>query len=309
VLVASPPAPPWLILVVALASGCGQGCGQTESPPTARRPWATWPVASVAGADGPHPRSYAIAEETVTDAVTDLMWQRQVPAGPGSAWTDASQVCERLVLAGHDDWRLPSRIELVSLIDGSRTDPAIPLDAFPFVPGSRPLSDWYWTSTPSAASPNKAWYVYFYFGYPDLDDRSSDFPVRCVRGGRVGAAAVHYEIGVETVRDTGTGLVWQRGISAGTLDFQAATDMCAALELRGPGTWRLPSLQELATLVDDTRAHPAIDPKAFPDTPAEPFWSGSLFAGSQTRAWYVHFEEGSALYEGTSTLHRVRCVR
>jgi hypothetical protein len=151
--------------------------------------------------------------------------------------------------------------------------------------------------------------VYFYFGYPDLDDRSADFPVRCVRGGRVDAPAVHYEIAAETVRDTGTGLVWQRGVSADTLDFQSATDACAALDLGGSDGWRLPSLQELATLVDETRAHPAIDPEAFPDTPAEPFWSGSLFAGSQTRAWYVHFDEGSALYEGIAALHRVRCVR
>jgi hypothetical protein len=239
VLVASPPVPALLILVVALASGCGQGCGQTGSAPPARRAWATWPVARAAGADQPHPRSYAISEQTVTDAVTGLDWQRQVPAGPGYAWTAASQVCERLVLAGHDDWRLPSRIELVSLIDGSRTDPAIALDAFPFVPGSRPLSDWYWTSTPSAVSPTRAWYVYFYFGYPDLDDRSSDFPVRCVRGGgRADAPAVHYEIGADTVRDTGTGLVWQRGVAVGTLDFQSATDACAALGLGGPGTWR-----------------------------------------------------------------------
>lgn len=265
---------------------------------------------NAAGAGLPNQRSYEISDETVTDQVTGLVWQRQVPPR-GYTWPAAREACQDLVLAGHDDWRLPSRVELVSLIDNERTEPAIDLEAFPFVPGNRPLSDWYWTSTPAATDPTKAWYVYFYFGYPDTDVQSSDFPARCVRGGRPGPApsVPHYQIAGDTVRDTGTGLTWQRGLGPGTLDFQTANDACANLTLGGAGAWRLPTLKELATLVDDTRANPSIDTAAFPDTTSESCWSSTLFAGSTTRAWYLLFDEGSGLYEGVTVSRRARCVR
>ena len=261
-----------------------------------------------AGANLPNGRSYEITDQTVTDKVTGLVWQRQVPA-QGYAWAAAKDACENLVLAGQNDWRLPSRIELVSLIESGRTEPAIDLGAFPFVSGNRPLSDWYWTSTPFARDPNRSWYVYFYFGYPDTDLQTSDFPARCVRAGLRGGPAQHYEIAADTVRDTGTGLVWQRGVSTGMLDFQASTDYCANLTLGGSDAWRLPSLLELATLVDDTRADPSIDTVAFPDTTGETFWSSTMFAGSATRAWYLRFDEGSALYEPLTVLRRARCLR
>jgi len=260
-----------------------------------------------AGVGLPNGRSYEISDETVTDKVTGLVWQRRVHL-PGYIWTAARDACQNLVLSGHDDWRLPSRIELVSLIESGRTEPAIDLNAF-LVVGNRPLSDWYWTSTPFARDPNRSWYVYFYFGYPDTDLQTSDFPARCVREGLTGGPAQHYEIAPDTVRDTGTGLVWQRGVSTDTLDFQGSMDYCASLTLGGSDAWRLPSLIELATLVDDTRADPSIDTAAFPNTAGETFWTSTMFAGSPTRAWYLRFDEGSALYEPLTVLRRARCLR
>ena len=69
----------------------------------------------------------------VVDRVTHLMWQRQVPADAHD-WDQAGAYCACLQLAGHDDWRLPTRIELVSLVDYTRSFPAIDAQAFPDTP-------------------------------------------------------------------------------------------------------------------------------------------------------------------------------
>ena len=261
-----------------------------------------------AGIGLPHGRSYSVADGIVTDGVTGLVWQQTVPAQRRS-WSAAKEACQALVLGGRDDWRLPSRIELVSLIENRRSDPSLDLTAFPFTAGAGLGSDWFWTSTPAAGDPAKAWYVYFYFGYPDVEEQSSEFAVRCVRGGPTAAQQPGYEIVGETVRDTGTGLVWQRGLSPTGLDFATATQHCADLVLGDSADWRLPTLTELETLVDDSRVSPAIHVATFPDSTSEPFWTSTVFSDAVSRVWYVRFDGGGALYERDDVTRRVRCVR
>ncbi|MCX5896253.1 MAG: DUF1566 domain-containing protein, partial [Proteobacteria bacterium] len=61
---------------------------------------------------------------TVTDTDTGLMWQKGT--APGTyVWQQALSYCQKLTLAGHNDWRLPNRNELQSLVDYSRFDPSI----------------------------------------------------------------------------------------------------------------------------------------------------------------------------------------
>ena len=77
-----------------------------------------------------HAMSYTVDQDTVTDDVTGLQWQRAEAPAPLD-WWDARDYCVGLELAGHDDWRLPSRVELVSLLDYGGLDPTIDQDAFP----------------------------------------------------------------------------------------------------------------------------------------------------------------------------------
>ncbi|MET0792195.1 MAG: DUF1566 domain-containing protein [Polyangiaceae bacterium] len=275
------------------------------APAFSAQNWAVWPMPNaVAGL--PNAQSFDLQQSgVVLDRVTGLMWQQSVDPQQ-LTFAAASQRCAALSLAGFDDWRLPSRLELISILDTTRTQPAIDVTAFPDTP-----SDWFWTSTLSASDPRSAWYVYFYFGYPNTDLVSNQFSVRCVRTGQVSRTlpVTHYDLKSETVRDLGTGLTWQRTVPDSLLSFDAAHEYCAELALAGQSGWRVPSLPELLSLIDERVADsPVIDRAAFPATPGDAFWTSSYFGGMAGQSWQVYFDRGNGLYGLPSATFRVRCV-
>jgi hypothetical protein len=112
---------------------------------------------------------------TVTDFKTGLMWQKATQLMPRT-WTEAEAYCNGLVLGGHEDWRVPSIDELVTLIDYSRSIPATDL-VFHCV------YSFYASSTTCATSEDYAWYVYFYNGSVEERHKDNAEYVRCVRNG------------------------------------------------------------------------------------------------------------------------------
>jgi hypothetical protein len=76
--------------------------------------------------------------------------------------------------------------------------------------------------------------------------------------------------------------------------------------------WRLPSIKEASTLVDETKVYGAIDTTAFPGTaPNQWYWSSSAWAGLPERSagggWGINFDDGFTGYALTQGW--VRCVR
>jgi len=123
-----------------------------------------------------------------------------------------------------------------------------------------------------------------------------------------------------TVTDTITGLVWQSdgsgtrvgstgGTNALTCNWYEAQSYCAGLMLGGLTGWRLPARSELITIVDFTKASPAIDVTAFPSTPSDNFWTSSPYAGSSGYAWYVGFSNGGSYVSVVGSYNWVHCVR
>jgi Protein of unknown function (DUF1566) len=274
--------------------------------------WASWPMPNSPSSRLPNPQTYDTSIEGVAvDGVTGLMWQRSAFTD-GATFEEAKRECDQLTLAGFAGWRLPSRIELLSIVDLSRTQPSINLAAFRKTP-----SDWFWTSSVASDNPAAAWYVYFYFGYPKTDDKTNRFAVRCVRTAAPRAtpraapsapAAPRYDARGLDVRDTATGLTWQREVPTRAFAFEGARAYCAQLTLGGKTGWRVPSMGELLTLIDEHASAPMIDTAAFPATPRESFWTSSVFADTPAMAWHVYFDHGNALYGLVSGAHRVRCV-
>jgi hypothetical protein len=114
---------------------------------------------------------------TVSDTATGLTWQ-QGEAG-AMTWEAALVYCENLDLAGHDDWRLPNRNELQSIVDYEKADPSI--DTV-FFPGA--VSSAYWSATSEAYDGGGAWGAHFYGGPVYIFSKSYSYYVRAIRGGQ-----------------------------------------------------------------------------------------------------------------------------
>jgi hypothetical protein len=76
--------------------------------------------ANEVSAGAPNLESYTDnGDGTVTDNVTGLMWQQQAVPSTTYAQSNPTSYCQSLTLGGHADWRLPSIIELLSIVDCS----------------------------------------------------------------------------------------------------------------------------------------------------------------------------------------------
>jgi len=113
---------------------------------------------------------------TVTDLRTGLVWQKET-SGPVMTLDDAINDCEDLSFAGFDDWRLPNKNELMSLVNFDQESPAIDTTFF-----SDTYSDKYWTSTTFSGDEPGVWQVHFKNG--QLEYSSDAAYLRAVRGGQ-----------------------------------------------------------------------------------------------------------------------------
>lgn len=131
-----------------------------------------------------------------------------------------------------------------------------------------------------------------------------------VMAGRASAPAGRYTIANGTVYDTKTALTWQQAVSSSTYTQAAAATYCATLGLNG-AVWRLPTIKELATIVDDSVSSPGptIDSTAFPATPGDYFWASTSYAGASGFGWFVNFYYGDPSYFAVTNTHYARCVR
>lgn len=83
-------------------------------------------------------------------------------------------------LCGYTDWRMPTVKELEGIVHFGQSYPAIDSTYFPNTPSSG-----FWTGTPCAYNADGAWYVYFGYGYANVDGRSDEGnSLRLVRSGK-----------------------------------------------------------------------------------------------------------------------------
>jgi len=104
------------------------------------------------------------------------------------------------------------------------------------------------------------------------------------------------------------GQTWVRGV--GCQGAVQPMDWNAAMSLRisGDASWRLPSIQELNSIVDVDCKKPAIDESAFPNTAHMAYWSSTPTGPSY--AWHVNFRWGVEAWQYLrSNQYAVRLVR
>ena len=122
------------------------------------------------------------------------------------------------------------------------------------------------------------------------------------------------------VRDNVTGLIWEVKTDDGTIHdkdnkytWQNAQDLFIAqvnaTSFGGHSDWRLPTIKELASIVNLNRYTSKIDTDYFPNIAGSYYWSGSTSARNSSDAWGVHFNYGGVYPPNKTNDYSVRCVR
>ncbi len=270
--------------------------------------------------------------DVVRDHLTGLTWT--VTANLGGfpcTWPEAFAHIEALNrehYGGYEDWRLPNRNELRSLMSYQAKKPALP-QGHPFVDV---FLGWYWTSTTAVIAPAYAWAVHlegarmFYGGkeqaylfWPVRGRGNGLLPQtgqrRCYDArGRVieGAGSGHdgdlrlgvpwpeprFTIAGEVVCDGLTSLFWARhaDLGSGPVSWLRALELVAAWNARRDDQgilWRLPTINELASLVDCDAHTPAL-PWNHPFTGLQPgYWSATTSNFETDWAWVLYLDKGA----------------
>ncbi|MBO4712130.1 DUF1566 domain-containing protein [bacterium] len=246
-------------------------------------------------------------EKIVFDENLKLEWQQKIPEG-NFDWQSAANHCEK-EYAGSYGWRLPTPKELLSIVDNGRYDPAVNTDLFP---GTN--DEWFWTSadfvSTDEADKDKKWFVRFDKGFLShkAKTESEKMHVRCVRGTTIPDGQFETEkIGEdEIVKDSVTGLMWQKTYKDSVKKFADALSTCENLEYAGFSDWRLPNKNELASIANYGKYRPASD---FPGMPNWTFRTSTSDAKNAKSAWYVIFSESIVNPYAKTNSDSVRCVR
>jgi hypothetical protein len=147
--------------------------------------WASWQPAA-------GPNFTSAPGGGVVDTITRLVWAVQSsyelqPDQPLLSWADAAALCASLDEAGQradadagtvasGRWRLPTRIELVSILETWRPPPMLSATDFP-----NAIQGPYWTATPAASDATRAWTVNFDDGVVNFYPKAAQALVRCVK--------------------------------------------------------------------------------------------------------------------------------
>ena len=109
------------------------------------------------------------------------------------------------------------------------------------------------------------------------------------------------------VTDNETGLQWQDNKTV-YKTWQSAINYCEALTLGDYDDWRLPNINELLSIVDDTKINPSMS-SVFKSFASSNYWSSTTNAYYSSNAWLVGFYYGYQDYNNKNNSIYVRCVR
>lgn len=213
--------------------------------------YAAWCVRG--GGDTSYPNSnprFRVTGLEVEDTKTGRVWKRG--AALTGRWGAARMEC----LGSGPAWRLPTQAELAGLLDMSAPEsPKLPV-GHPFTNTWAPYDGRPWWAI-DGGTVTKVPTLRMRDGVAALVDRGSvEGTGRCIKMdlaatwplGPVGRFVV--QPGGAAVLDQETRLLWEAAPTMTGVQYPTASAACAGKTLAGLGGWRLPSQEELWTLLD-----------------------------------------------------------
>ena len=172
---------------------------------------------------------------------------------------------------------------------------------------SNEVTDWSWRRASARARTSGRWagtlgltavLALTAWGQPAAQDQSGAAPARFV-----------LMLGGEAVMDTKTGLVWEQTPDTFHGTWTEAAAHCLAKAVGGRRGWRIPTVQELSSLVDAEQKDPALPSgHPFSDVRSAIYWSGTPSATDDIVAWHVSFFSGEVVTDQKSQTRRAWCV-
>lgn len=117
-------------------------------------------------------------------------------------------------------------------------------------------------------------------------------------------------VGGEAVLDKETNLVWEKSPSTVLEDWRRANNQCNGMTLGGRKGWRLPTVQELASLLEAGETGTTLpDGHPFATVQPQAYWSATLTTADSRFAWGLNFLDGAVGYLRLNTTRLFWCVR
>lgn len=285
--------------------GLGAEGGSAEAQAPIDRRYAAWPLQP----DALVPATYVVEPDLVLDTSTSLVWQRR-PAHVATAnLADTTAFCEALVLGGKDDWRVPTRIELLSIFDyDSDTRGMLSAALFDGLDYSVPQITW--TASRSLLTSPKslpfALDVSLGRGFVMQGDTGLN-GVRCVRGGVATMPKDRWVVGEAIARDAATRLEWRLAAHPQLMIHADARGACATVPTEGGQTWRLPTARELQSVVDEAKTGAPVHAPGLLAGTVSTEWTATIRSANESAI--VDFGTGVGGWSNNFEAYAHRCVR
>ena len=257
-------------------------------------------------------QSFSASSDVVIDNNTGLTWEKS-PSEETYTWDNRNTHCNDLNnsnYGGISNWRVPNPLELLSIVDNSRYNPATNSNFTGMPTGEDP---YLWTNAEYKG--NTRYYAYYFnprAGWSWSDgEKTESYKVLCVSGEEMKPArSSDFTTSSDgnIVTDNRTGLMWQKEYVTKSRKDETLK-YCEDLTYAGYSDWRLPNKHELASLVNYEKS--ASPYSYFPDMPSNYFWSSSTYADGAYSAWGVDFSDGNVQVSNGMNIssYKVRCVR
>ncbi len=290
-------------------------------------------AASQTGARWPSPRFLRDGDTLIDLLTGLEWWYDASAAGFPLSWAEAFDWIagiNQTRLGGHTDWRLPNRRELRSLIDYSRHRPALPADLpacnvfqswywTSTTAAIHPTHAWYVDLAGGRmfyGGKDQSYMVWPVRGHASglaatgqhrcFDSGGS--PIVCEGAHQDGATRLghawpqpRFVAEPDGTLDRLTGLVWYpHGRVGGLVNWDEALARVHELNatpqpghLQAEPAWRLPNVNELESLVDSDRHHPAL-PAGHPFSDLdEVYWASTTSVYEPDWAWALYLDKGA----------------